>query len=301
MDIKFDDYEEVKEKPKKKKKGVNKVVAIILIVIVAIIVGYLVFYYSNKLFGKEEKKKEIEPTTNEIDISNENVSILYQYVTYGVRNKRNEKFIKESNVTHNSFTEQEKYYYALQFAQVEDFVFTNKYDSEDRKIYSISTKKIKEYMERFFGGDITYEKDIVVTYPFSFRINSLNVGTLKYMSEKEGYNTVFTELLDNIESTNLINDYYAKLVKAINEEDGTLKLYEKIIYTELVKNNDYYNINIYKDYNKTKKITSINNLDESTLKQTPITVDNYLDDASTIVYEFRVYNNHYYFYSSKIE
>ena len=307
MDFKFDEFEEIEEeetnkkKKKKKKLVINKTFAIIIVIIIAIIVGGIVFYYSSKLFVKEEKKEEIEPVTDVIDIENENVSILYQYVTYGVRNKRNNKFIKEKNVTQSSFTEQEKYYYALQFAQVEDFKFTNNYDEEDRKIYSISTSKIKEYMERFFGGNIEYKKDVILTYPFSFRINGLNVGNMKYVSQKEGYQTVFTELQDNIISNDLVNDYYAKLDKAINEEDGTLKLFEKIIFTELEKNENNYNIKIYKDYNKTKLITTLSNLSEEDIKNNPIKIDDYLDVATIIEYEFRVYNNYYYFYSSTIK
>ena len=305
MDFKFDELEEkdtsTKKKKKKHKFQINKTVAIIIVVIIAIVMGGLVFYYSSKLFPKEEGKKEIEPVTNEIDINDENVKILYQYVTYGVRNKRNEKFIKEKSVTFNSFSEEEKYYYALQFAQVEDFVFTNKYDEEERKIYSISTSKIKDYMERFFGGDVEYTTDVIFSYPFSFRINGLNVGNIKYMSKREGYQTVFTELQDNIDSTDLVENYYAKLDKAINEEDGTLKLYEKIIYTDLSKNGDNYNISIYKDYNKTKLISTKSNLTEEEIRQNPIKIDDYQEQATIIEYEFRVYNNHYYFYSSTIK
>jgi len=101
---------------------------------------------------------------------------LRQRLIIGIKGERNTKFIKEKNVTIDSFTNEEKFYYALQFAQVEDFKVTDKVDEKNRKVYRLYHETVKEYMQRFFGGSVQYSSDISLVYPFSFRINGNNVG-----------------------------------------------------------------------------------------------------------------------------
>ena len=302
-DFKFEDsFEEVDTTKKKKKKNKirnNKTIALTLVIILSLLIGIGVFIGSNAIFNKD-KKKEKTPTTIQLDLKNENVDILYQYVTYGTRNQRNDKFIKNKEVTLKDFTNEEKLYYALQFAQVEDFVFTKKYNDKNQKIYSISKLKIDDYMKRFFGNQVTYTTDTEITYPFSFRINGQNVGTLKYSKTIKGYETVFDGFQDDITTKDIVEPYYAKLYQAEQKLDNTILLTEKIIYTTLEEENGLYNLTIYKDYEKTNVIEQLTGLTLEQLKNNPVKIENYLTNAGTIQYKFDINISTYYFASSKI-
>lgn len=294
-----DELEEFNDSPKKVRKKQNKTVGIIIVIVISLLIGFLVYFGSNKLFGKKDKVEET-PITTEIDITNENVEILYQYVTYGTRNKRNEKFITNQSVKASDFTNEEKFYYALQFAQVEDFVFSGKLTEDNKKIYTISSTKIKNYMKRFFGDKVSFKEDCEITYAFSFRINSENVGTLTYSKADKGYNTVFDGLQENYVSTNIVEPYYAELVGATENADGTLVLKEKIIYTTIEEQNGIYTVKIYNDYAHNNLIETKQNLTAEQLKANPIDVKDYENKASTVQYNFDLDFTNYYFAGSTI-
>ena len=292
MDFKIGD--DITEDNKKK----NSVVPIIIIVVMAIIIGLIVFFISNAIFGVKEPKEEA-PVSTQLSITDENVKILYQYVTYGIKGERNTKFIKEKNVTIDSFTNEEKFYYALQFAQVEDFKVTDKVDEKNRKVYRLYHETVKEYMQRFFGGSVQYSSDISLVYPFSFRINGNNVGYITEV-EGDGFDVVFDGLEEDIISSNIVEPYYSELVAAYKEADGTYRLEEKIIYTDVKEEEGIYTVNIFKDYEKTQLIETKENQTKEMLANNPINIENYKDKASTITYHFGLFDKMLYFDSSTI-
>ena len=149
-------------------KRIDDKIKMVVIIAAALIAGFFFFFISNALFGKKENKNISTEVT--LDLNSENVQILYSYVTYGVNNIRNDKFVKESKVTIDSFSNQEKLYYAFQFAQAKDFSKTDNYDSSNRKIYYLSQNTIREYMERFFGGNVSFSTGEKMTYSFRFKI-----------------------------------------------------------------------------------------------------------------------------------
>lgn len=300
MDFKIGDEIEETEESQKKSSSDSKL-PLIIIVVVSILVGLTVFFITNKLFGPKEVKEEPVVATN-LSLSEENVQILYAYVTYGTSEKRNDKFVKESHVTLDSFTNQEKFYYALQFAQVEDFEATGKLDDNNKKIYNISDMVIRNYMQRFFGNKVTYTYDVNLTYPFTFSINGQNIGILTASKNSDGLDAIFEgndkELSEGEEE--IVEPYYGELVAAYKEPDGTYRLEEKVVYTRTEKKDDTYTIYIYKDYAKTQLIETKLNQTKETLEATPIDMKNYKEKASTITYHFGLYNNMLYFESSDI-
>ena len=296
----FEEYD-ASDNPKiRRKRRNNKTIAIVVVVILSLVIGLCVFLGSNAIFNPNGKEKET-PTSIQLDLKNENVDILYHYVTYGTRNKRNDKFIKNSSVTIKDFTNEEKLYYALQFAQPEDFVFSKKYNDKEQKIYNFSKIKLDDYIKRFFGDGVVYSTEGTLTYPFSFRINGQNVGIMTYSQTKRAYETVFDGLQEDIKSTDPIEPYYTKLVSAEQNLDNSITIKEKIIYTELEQNGDSYMLSVYKDYNKASIIERKQNVTLEDLKKNPIKVDNYINNCATIEYTFKVgLSNNYYFASSKI-
>ena len=155
-------------------------------------------------------------------------------------------------------------------------------------------------MERFFGNKVTYSPNVVITYPFSFRINNKNVGTLTYSSTSDSYETIFDDLEEDIVSTEVVEPYYTELVKAMKNPDGTVELQEKVIYTESTVDNGNYVVKIYSDYEHTNLIETKQNITAEYLKQNPINIDNYLDKAGTISYLFKLNGTTLYFDSSRI-
>ena len=273
---------------KKKRK-----IAIIIVVIVSILIGLTTFIVSNLIFNREQPPEVIDYS---VDLKNENVQILYQYVTYGTKGLRNDKFAKEDKVVLDNFSNEEKFYYALQFAQVDDFEFTGEINAEKNKVYLITDRKIKKYMQLFFGPNVKYKNDLSISYPFSFRINGMNVGNMKYSENRGGFETTFTTFQADIKKEDITNNIEGELVKAYSDAKNKLYLEEKVVYITQTKNPDNtYKIDIYKDNNKTILVDTktVSNLEEK------IDLSKY-KNTTTIKYSFGLNGSVYYFESSEI-
>lgn len=299
----MDDFkigDDIEEKPGDSKiRNSNSIVPIIIVIVIAIAIGLTVFFISNAILNPSKKDAE-QTTTTKLDLKDDNVEILYSYMTYGTNNARYQKFIKEQNVTADSFSNYDKFYYALMFVEASDLVDTNKTDASGNKIYNIPESKIKTYMKRFFGPNINYSTATEITYTFNFSSNGKNIAIITYDATTQCFNIVFTATSQQ-EASHVVEPYYSKLTDAYQTSDGTLTLKEKIIYTDTQANADgTYNIIIYKDYNHTEQIDIKQNYSQELLKTNPISIDDYSNKASTITYTFKTYNNTYYFDSSII-
>ena len=91
----------------------NRKIPLIIVIVLSIVIGLSVFFISNLIFGDKKKDNTPSVSTN-IDLEDENVKILYDYVTYGVRNKRYEKFIKEQSVKLEDFNNYESVYKGIE-------------------------------------------------------------------------------------------------------------------------------------------------------------------------------------------
>lgn len=294
-DFKFDEFEETGKTPKKKSKFDFK---LIIVIVVSIIAGLSVYFVSNALFGKKETAVTTTPATT-LDVEDEMVVSLYEMVTYGIRGVRSDKYIRERTVSIDDFSNYEKFYYALMYAEKDDFKDTSKTDN-GKKIYSISSDVIKKYMKSYFGDKITYSTESIIPMTFGFKIDGCNSGTLSYDVDKDGFLITFNSDKENVSSGEIL-PYYTKLDSASTKSDGSIELVEKIIYVNSSKEGEQYNISIYKDYDKTMLIESKTGITKAMLDSTPINVDDYYDSANTITYIFKKNSGgNYYFYSSEI-
>lgn len=303
MDFKIsEDFVEEKNDDNKKKD--NGVLKLIVIVVFALIAFILVFLVLNSIFNPKTKStpKTTTVTEEKKPLTESNVKILYDYVTYNANGGvRYDIFVKNKKVNIDTFTEEEKYYYALQYVQVEDFSYTGKQDSNNNKIYTISNRKIKKYMEYFFGKGVKYSTDLTVKYPFSFSINDKNVGIMTYNATTSSFDTVFIKE-ENAKEEYIVEPYLGKLVEAYKEADGGYKLVEKLVYVYVKKQADgKYEVTISKDYDHKSVIESSVDQTEEDLKK--IKIDKYIDKAATITYNFKIKDtsNILYFYSSEIK
>ena len=304
MDFKIGEDIEDENKESEVKKDNSKLKTIIIVVF-AIIVFLVVFLALNSLLNPKTKTKPTNTqviTSEKKPLTERNVKILYNYVTYNANGGvRYDIFVKNKKVTIDTFTEDEKYYYALQYAQVEDFEYTGNKDENGNKIYSISERKIKKYMEYFFGKGVKYSTDITIKYPFSFSINDKNVGIITYNKETSSYDTIF-QMDNDTKEEYIVDPYMGKLVEAYKEPDGGYRLVEKVIYVYVKEQSDgKYEVTISKDYEHKSIIESSIDQTEEDLKK--IKVDKYIDKAATITYNFKIKepSNVLYFYSSEIK
>lgn len=295
MNFKFGDEIETRDQINEKKLSKKKS-SVIVVVVITLVIGISVFILSNILFGG----KKVDNTPVDVDINSDNVQILYNYVTYGVRGTRNDKFLKEKYVNIDSFSNYDKFYYALQFVNRMDFKDTGRVNANKQKIYSISNTLIKEYMQLFFGNFVTYSTGSEITYPFDFKVNGYNVGVMNYNQENDCFDTVFTSVQDEIKKTSIIDPYYGSLVSAKEYNDLTLVLEEKVIFTTVTESSNSFNISVYGDYEKNKLIDQFNGLSRGEAMNKDIDASNYIEKATTIKYTFKVYNGVYYFSNSEV-
>lgn len=272
--------------------------AIIIVVVISLIIGLTTFLVSNSIFNKKEP---VEENNSTISVDDENVKILYNYVTYGTKGQRNDKFVRNTPVNLSSFTNEEKFYYALKFADPDDLEFTGEVNEQKQKVYNISDRNLKKYMQQFFGPQVTYSDSIELSYPFTFTINSMNVGNIKYNPTRGGFDVVFTSFYDEEKEKPLVDDVYGELVDAKEDQNGNIILQEKIIYTKLTKTAEgVYTLEVYKDGNYEILLERRTNQTEEQLSSTPIDISKYTN-TSIIEYTFATYNSTYYFQSSNIK
>ena len=161
--------------------------------------------------------------------------------------------------------------------------------------------QMKNYMQRFFGGKVSYNYTDSFSYPFSFRINGQNVGIMTPSERQDGMEVVFDGYDPDVEPA-AVEPFYANLVEAYKEPDGTYRLVEKAIYTKKEDiGNGYYDVSIYRDPARALLIETKQNQTDATMKANPLSALTYAEQASTITYHFGLYNNNaLYFEKSEI-
>lgn len=276
-DFKFDD---INKKNSTANKKINNIIAI-SVSIIFIIVFFIVF---NTIFKtKQEIKKEyLDINTNSKEVQN-----LYNMVKYSPNNIT-PKYIKENEVNLNSFTNYEKYYYSLYFLKEKD-ILNEKITNQE--YYYITDNKINNYMRKYFGDTVKYNKNIEIdNLPIMKLKNNHNKAKLIYKN-KYFIETKEEQTIENkIENTN----YLTKLIKA-QKEGNNFILNEKIIYIKCLPNNEEYLCTIYKDYEKTIKLKE--NIKIKELKD--LSIKN-IEDSETIEYIFtKNIKGEYSFNSSK--
>lgn len=269
---------------------------IIIVVLLALAIGLIIFYITNPLFNKPQEG----PFVQELQLSDNNVRILYNYVSYSVDGSRNDVFVMNSSVTKENMPSKDKLYYALQFASPEDFVSTGKRDDDNNQIFNISDNKVDAYMKRFFGNNVTYSKVKKMDYTLNFSDEHKYVGTLTYSYDNKGYDTILNKIDEEDDEKVYVQPFYGKLVKASLFEDQTMELQEKVIYTKVLEDDDLYTIKVYGDLHYHNLIETRNNLTESQLKNSVFNMNEYVNEASTVTYTFKTEDEKYYFYSSNL-
>lgn len=294
----LDEYYEQKEFEEKISHFPTKIVAIIIIIIISIVLGIVTYKVTDSLLKKNDGKQDQEFIGESVPLTDENIQILYQYVTLNYDGTRNTKFATTREVSIDSFSNKEKIEYALSYAQVEDFEFTGEVNTKKQKIYTIPTRTIANYMKLYFGPNVSFEPESQLKFPFTFYINKMNEGTMTYNRERDGYDTVFASRFEFNEKKS-IEPVYGTLISALKRPDGSIVLQERVVYTTLRTDNGGYAIDIYKDPEKTTKLDTKTGLQDSDLGNVLINASSYQNTA-IVEYTFGLNGNTLYFQNSKI-
>lgn len=271
--------------------NVNKKFTLIIVIAVALFFGLTVFIILSLIMNNKNK---VNNTPKELEITSKEVRSLYNMVTFTELGTRNTKFMKESEVTIDNFTNYEKYNFALSLVKVSDFTETGQTNNGLHE-YSIDKNKINEYMKTFFGTNVTYSTNSIIEHTYNFRKDNNNTGSLKYYPEENKYKIYFTSNKEEIPDTMENKRYFTKLYKA-EEVNDQLTLYEKIVYTKCSKNTtNTYNCLLYRDYDRTIEVDEVKGLDEDS----EIKFDE-VKESNEIKYLFKKdVEGNYYFFSSK--
>ena len=294
-DFSIDSLEEYERKEEQqRKRSVDRSVAVFLVFFISLTIGFLIYFILNYYMNSSDNRdKGLTP----IEVNNSDVRTLYSYVTYGTRGVRNNKFLFSNTVTMSSFSDSEKFYYASQFIRPDDFVYTNEKNSYSQKIYTLSDDKIRTYMVRFFGSNVTYSNNMNLSIIFPFNMNKMNVAKMTYNVKRRGFDVVFHKHIQD-EAYNPANTtYYTLLDSAFRKEDGTIIIREKVIYASVAEIDGYFTVSLYKDFLHQELIDQKMNLSAN---QVYNLIDwNLYPNAAYIEYTFPLSGVVYYFQSSQ--
>ena len=293
---------------------------IIIMVVLALVAGISVFLITNLLFGGNKEPENPPVTKSILTKEDEDVIFNYKMLTYGAKGIRDRKFISGIDIDSNSFSNAEKYYFALQFAVKGDFTPTDRKDDKGNMIFTLPESSMDIYMERFFGPDVTYVKDGEISNTFKFSVNKKDTGMVKFNKENDEFDISLSEVRQVTPKGNFEDDVYYFLDEATSYSDGKLVLKEKVLYTKVTPlGDDNYEVQLFSDYDKKNSIGTLNNINNGSIlvsadevTETKINadkyahlpnyfdIDEYKDQCGTITYNLKLGERGYYFVSSKV-
>lgn len=288
----YDEYVKVEERRK-----AFKLLYKILAVVFACLVGFLIYALLKFALDKG-------PNETEININSSDIRALYGYVTYGNNGVRNTKFVYNEMIDSNSFNNDEKFYYALQFASPNDFIYDENYNKKNNtgadRIYLLSDAKIKQYMHNFFGDNVIYSSnDYSGDYHFLYKVGKNNVGNMKYNPTQGAFDVVFKKY-ENDDFKPALKDYYTSLYQAVRLDDGAIKLREKVVYlSDEESGENKRTVFIYKDKGHQELLGQIPNVTEDVYNYGTIDFST-IPPSYYIEYTFGLNGVNYYFKSSQL-
>ena len=265
-----------KIKPRRNSSSRALTVVIILLLLANIAVGGYIAYDKGvidefiQIFATKPKKQKVEEKT--ISLSSEEVSTLYSYIE-----PLHEKFAMSFQTLGDNLTQEEMKAFGLSLLKEEDFEKTT--DG-----YKIKKIVLEDAIHQILGKEIEIEDaDMTTPYYQNYGNGLEGMVTLQYDEVNSSYLAVFTEKEETMKT------FDSKLVKAV-KKGNQLILTEKAIYP--LETNDL--VQIYSNWRLSNLLDEVEQeeLDD-------ISVDSYMEDASSIVYTFEKVGDNYQFISSE--
>ena len=267
----------------------NSNILMIIVIVGAIFIGIIVFSISNLFVSKpnrsDDNDEQVE-TKTDLELDSKKVTSLYNYVTYG----DNDIYLKNPNVKLDNFNNYDKFYYMSSLIKKKDIEEIDEKESGN-KLNTIKYSKIKEYMEKYFGPDVEFEKNSNVTVILPFDLNDKNICNLTYNENLTAYTVGCSEKKE------IKSDAYRELVSAKESGDNII-IKERVLFIDTKEENGRVSFDVYKDYNHTILITS------GDIEKNDFSLDNIMKEnrkkSITIKYTYKKNKKDHYLYSSKI-
>ena len=273
-----------------KKKLPGKVIVLVL---VAIVLGVGVYFVSSLFFGGDNKPREDDSFSTTLSVDDPEVKKIYEKATYGRNSGTLNKYLKKQFVSLKDFSNAEKFSYALYGLREKDLE-----ESDEEGQYLISDSRMDELMKAYFGDKVTYLKQGTIPITLGKTLRGGNKLSLTYDVNKEMYTTSVTS---TTLSSKTIPVYMAILESASRDDDRTVTLVERVIYITSSQSNNVVSYNVYRDFNHTMLIDSESNVSLADYQKSPISVEDYINQANIITYKFKEKDGEYYFYQSSIQ
>ncbi len=304
----MDDYHvnsQEEMRPFKKKSSGSTVIIILLILLILGMIGYLLYDRGIILQNKtgEETERVEDSTKDEKQEEKEETLSLTDAKFITIYNAlKNEIYEKDRENGYQSFTNAELASISVSGLQESDFVKTQETSQWGDFYYTLQADLLENHLKTYFGNGVTLEKNALVgnTYVLAnVNLGGSGMGIDSYDSNTNTFKVRFVGVGGSRgPQPNIVN---RKINKATQKGD-TITLEEKAIY---IAQENYLTFHVYKDPAKTTLLETIAFPDSSITNGVidgSITVDNYLNQASTITqtYQLDKTTNQWYFVSSKI-
>lgn len=278
-------------------KSEDKIKRIIIVVVGAILIGVLVYFVSSLFFKSPEPVQKDSAISTTLSIDDPIVEQLYERVTYGRDNGHLNKYLEEQSVTLKDFSNYEKFYYAFSGLTSHDLDPLESDGSTNTQKYAIEDSVVDDLMKSYFGPKVKYAKQGTLPIDLVYPVEEGNHLSLSYSVSNNQYEASITS--EDKANGGLVPVALYALSSAKRSDDG-VTLTEKVVYTTSSVNNNLVSYQVYKDYNHTMLISSQGNIEMKQYQERPISLNDYMQQANTITYQFKVHNGVYYFYSSSI-
>lgn len=274
-------------------------IKIVILVVTVLALGLGVYFISSLFFGNNKKEVVTAGISSTLSIDDPEILDIYGLVTYGRDSNSLNKYLKEQSVTLKDFSNYEKFYYALSLLKEKQVREIKESNTTTQKQYYISDVDMDQLMKSYFGDKVEYLKQGTLPVVLAPGFDIGNTLSLKYSINKERYETTFTKT--TTDTSRLIPVALYGLESATLMDDGTITLVERVVYIVSNVNNNLVSYQVYRDYNHTMLIESKNNIALEEYQKEPLSIDNYMEKANIITYQFKKNNGEYYFYQSKIK
>lgn len=275
---------EMKDRKIKEKKPKSKIATFVIAFLVFLnLVLSLYIVYDKKIYQavvsyfQHEGKKEDSELVQKLSVDDETVSTLYSYLT-----PVKETFVMNSQILVSDLSDDEARAFAMTLLKEENF--EKKVDEDTKQTeYHLKAVFLEDAISKLLGKGYKLSKNDLKK-PFYQKYSNELKGEvlLVYDATFDSYQVTFESPLEKE-----VEPFYTKLIKA-ERKNNQIILTEKVIYT--LEENE--RVSLYSDW----RLSSL--LEEEI---TDIDIDDFLEEASEIVYVFEKVGKNYQFISSKMQ
>lgn len=275
---------EMKDRKIKEKKPKSKIATFVIAFLVFLNLGLsLYIVYDKKIYQavvsyfQHEGKKENSELVQKLSVDDETVSTLYSYLT-----PVKETFVMNSQILVSDLSDDEARAFAMALLKEENF--EKKVDEDTKQAeYHLKAVFLEDAISKLLGKDYKLSKnDLKKTFYQKYSNELKGEVLLVYDDTFDSYQVTFESPLEKE-----VEPFYTKLIKA-ERKNNQIILTEKVIYT--LEENE--RVSLYSDW----RLSSL--LEEEI---TDIDIDDFLEEASEIVYVFEKVGKNYQFISSKMQ